>query len=150
MAEALLNHWGRGSFRGFSAGSFPTGRVNPLATALLERVRIPAGGARSKSWDEFAKSDAVGMDFVFTVCDKAAGEVCPVWPGQPVSGHWGVEDPAAVEGSDVEKAQAFRRAFNTLAHRIKAFVSLPLASLDRARLQKHVQEIGRLQPSDEA
>jgi arsenate reductase (thioredoxin) len=150
MAEALLNHWGGGRFRGFSAGSFPTGRVNPLATALLERVRIPAPGTRSKSWDEFAKSDAVVMDFVFTVCDKAAGEVCPIWPGQPVSAHWGVEDPAAVEGSDVEKAQAFRHAFNALEHRIKAFVSLPLASLDRARLQKHVQEIGRLQPSGEA
>ncbi|MGQ0836540.1 MAG: arsenate reductase ArsC [Gammaproteobacteria bacterium] len=150
MAEALVNHWGRDAFRGFSAGSFPTGRVSPFALQLLERMRMPATDARSKSWNEFARAEAPVMDFVFTVCDNAAGEVCPVWPGQPVTAHWGVEDPAAVQGDDVAKALAFRSAFNAIEHRIKIFVSLPLASLDRLRLQQRLDEIGRSRPSAES
>lgn len=143
LAEALLNHWGRGRFRAFSAGSQPTGKVNPYALQLLERMRIPAGGAHSKNWDEFALPGAPRLDFVFTVCDNAAGEVCPVWPGQPMTAHWGVEDPAAVDGNELAKVNAFRQAFNVLEHRIKVFASLPPASLDRAKLQ----EIGKSIPS---
>jgi protein-tyrosine-phosphatase len=143
LAEALLNHWGQGKFKAFSAGSFPTGKVNPYALQLLERMRIPAGDARSKSWNEFAQPGAPQLDFVFTVCDNAAGEACPVWPGQPISAHWGVEDPAAEQGDELAKVNAFRQAFNVLEHRIKAFASLPPASLDRARLQ----EIGKSLPS---
>lgn len=150
LAEALLNHWGRGRFRAFSAGSFPTGRVNPFALDLLRRMGIDATGARSKSWDEFAAPGAPPLHFVFTVCDKAAGEVCPVWPGQPVTAHWGVPDPAAVEGSDVEKANAFRAAFNALEHRIKAFVSLPLESLDRMSLKAALDDIGHSLPAGES
>jgi arsenate reductase len=150
MAEALLNHWGRGKFRAFSAGSFPTGRVNPFALDLLARMGIDAGDARSKSWDEFAAPGAPPLHFVFTVCDNAAGEVCPVWPGQPMTAHWGLADPAAVEGSDVDKALAFRTAFNALEHRIKAFASLPLASLDRMKLQAAIEDIGRSLPAGPA
>jgi arsenate reductase len=146
LAEALLNHWGQGKFRAFSAGSFPTGRVNPFALDLLRRMGIDAAGARSKSWDEFAAPGAPPLHFVFTVCDNAAGEVCPVWPGQPMTAHWGVPDPAAVEGSDIDKANAFRAAFNALEHRIKAFASLPVASLNRARLQSALDDIGRSMP----
>lgn len=146
LAEALVNHWGRGKFRGHSAGSFPTGRVNPHALALLERMQIPLAGARSKSWDEFAAPGAPEIDFVITVCDNAAGETCPVWPGQPMTAHWGVEDPAAVTGSEIEIANAFRQAFNALEHRIKAFAALPLASLERLKLQQHLDEIGRSLP----
>ena len=146
LAEALLNHWGRGKFRAFSAGSFPTGRVNPFALDLLRRMGIDAADARSKSWDEFAAPGARPLDFVFTVCDNAAGEVCPVWPGQPMTAHWGVPDPAAVEGSDVDKAIAFRAAFNALEHRIKAFASLPVASLDRIKLKAALDDIGRSLP----
>jgi protein-tyrosine-phosphatase len=142
LAEALLNHWGQGRFKAFSAGSFPTGKVNPYALQLLERMRIPAGDARSKSWNEFAQPGAPPLDFVFTVCDNAAGEACPIWPGQPISAHWGVEDPAAEQGDELAKINAFRLAFNILEHRIKAFASLPPASLDRARLQ----EIGKSLP----
>jgi arsenate reductase len=150
LAEALLNHWGRGKFRAFSAGSFPTGRVNAFALDLLARMGIDAGDARSKSWDEFAAPGAPPLHFVFTVCDNAAGEVCPVWPGQPMTAHWGVADPAAVEGSDVDKALAFRTAFNALEHRIKAFASLPLASLDRMKLQAAIEDIGRSLPAGPA
>jgi arsenate reductase len=146
LAEALLNHWGRGKFRAFSAGSFPTGRVNPFALDLLRRMGIDAADARSKSWDEFAAPGAPPLHFVFTVCDNAAGEVCPVWPGQPMTAHWGVPDPAAVEGSDVDKAIAFRAAFNALEHRIKAFASLPVASLERIKLQAALDDIGRSLP----
>jgi arsenate reductase len=146
MAEALMNYWGRGKFQAYSAGSYPTGVVNPYALQLLERMRIPAAGARSKSWDEFAVPGAPHLDFVFTVCDNAAGEVCPVWPGQPVTAHWGVEDPAAVAGDDIARTMAFRQAFNVLEHRIKIFASLPLATLDKSRLTAHVQEIGRSTP----
>jgi arsenate reductase len=142
LAEALLNHWGKGRFQAYSAGSQPTGRVNPLALQLLERMRIPAAGARSKSWDEFAVPGAPRMDFVFTVCDNAAHETCPVWPGQPITAHWGVEDPAAVEGDELKKINAFRAACNVLEHRISVFISLPAASLDKAKLQ----EIGRSRP----
>lgn len=146
LAEAILNQVGAGKFRAYSAGSHPTGKVNPFALQLLERMRIPVEGARSKSWDEFAKPGAPHLDFVFTVCGSAAGEACPVWPGHPVTAHWGVKDPAAVEGSDLDKTNAFRAAFNVLEHRIRAFASLPLASLDRQRLKAEVLQIGRSQP----
>jgi arsenate reductase len=147
LAEALLNHWGGGSFRAWSAGSYPTGRINPLALELLAHMKIPAVGARSKSWDEFAGPGGVEFDFVITVCDKAAGETCPIWPGQPMTAHWGVDDPAAVTGSNAEKMLAFRDAFRALEHRIRIFISLPFASLDRLRLQKKLDEIGRQQPA---
>jgi arsenate reductase len=147
MAEALVNHWGRGQFCGYSAGSFPTGRVNPLALELLAQMKIPAEGARSKSWDEFAVAGDIEFDFIITVCDKAAGETCPIWPGQPMTAHWGVEDPAAVEGSQAQKMLAFRNAFRALEHRIRIFTNLPLASLDRMRLQHKLDEIGRQQPT---
>ena len=146
LAEALMTHWGQGKFKACSAGSNPTGLVNPYALQLLARMRIPADGARSKAWDEFAKPGAPQLDFVFTVCDNAAGEVCPVWPGQPITAHWGVEDPAAVEGDDIAKTMAFRRAFNVLEHRIKVFASLPLATLDKVRLKSRLHEIGRSWP----
>jgi len=145
LAEALVNFWGRGRFRGYSAGSFPVGRVNPLALELLAQMKIPADGARSKGWDEFAAGPE--FDFVITVCDKAAGEVCPIWPGQPMTAHWGVDDPAAVSGTDVEKMLAFRDAFRVLEHRIRIFTSLPIASLDGLRLKRRLDEIGRLQPA---
>ena len=146
LAEALLNHWGAGRFRAFSAGSHPTGRVNPLALELLAHMKIPAAAALSKSWDEFSAPGGVEFDFVITVCDKAAGEVCPIWPGQPMTAHWGVDDPAAVAGSDVEKMLAFRDSFRALEHRIRIFVNLPFSSLDRLRLQHRLDEIGRQQP----
>ncbi|MGE0030795.1 MAG: arsenate reductase ArsC [Steroidobacteraceae bacterium] len=142
LAESLLNHWGRGRFRAHSAGSFPTGRVNPLALELLSHMKISADGARSKSWDEFAAPGAVEFDFIITVCDNAAGEVCPVWPGRPVTAHWGVEDPAAATGTDAEKMLAFRDAFRALEHRIRIFVNLPLASLDRLRIKQELDRIG--------
>lgn len=144
LAEALVNHWGRGQFRGYSAGSFPTGRVNPLALELLAQMKVPVEGARSKSWDEFAAG--IEFDFVITVCDKAAGETCPIWPGQPMTAHWGVEDPAAVQGSEAQKMLAFRDAFRALEHRIRIFMNLPIASLDRLRLKNKLDEIGRQQP----
>jgi protein-tyrosine-phosphatase len=146
LAEALVNHWGRGKFRGYSAGSFPTGRVNPLALELLAKLNIPAEGARSKSWDEYAEPDGIEFDFVITVCDKAAGETCPIWPGQPMTAHWGVEDPAAIEGTEAQKMLAFRDAFRALEHRIRIFMNLPIASLDRLRLKNKLDEIGRQQP----
>lgn len=146
LAEALMNHRGRGRFRGFSAGSFPTGRVNPHALALLERLNIPAEGARSKSWDEFAAPGAPPIDFVITVCDNAAGEVCPVWPGHPLSAHWGVEDPAAASGTDAEIAAAFQQAFTVLEHRVRAFLELPVESLERSALKQHMDRIGTRLP----
>lgn len=142
MAERLVEHWGQGRFRGFSAGSFPSGTVNPLAVKMLERARLSHDGVRSKSWNEFAAPGAPAMDFVFTVCDEAAGEVCPVWPGEPVTAHWGVRDPAAMEGSDAQKLNAFRDAFRALENRIKVFASLPIDKLDRLTLQRRVREIG--------
>jgi protein-tyrosine-phosphatase len=143
MAEALVQRWGAGRFMGYSAGSHPTGKVNPWATELLRQMNFKTDGYRSKDWSEFSAPGAPHMDFVFTVCDRAAAEVCPVWPGQPMTAHWGVEDPAAVEGSEVEKSFAFRKAFRELENRIKIFVSLPLGSLDRLRLQERLHEIGR-------
>jgi arsenate reductase len=143
LAEALLNHWGRGRFRGFSAGSFPRGQVHPLTLALLDKLGLSLPDARSKSWDEFARPDAPMMDFVFTVCDQAAGEVCPIWPGNPVTAHWGVPDPAAVEGSEEARMAAFRQALHLLDSRIKLFLALPVATLDRMALQRQADAIGR-------
>jgi arsenate reductase len=123
LAEAYLNHAGRGRFRAYSAGSHPTGRVNPFALELLALRKVPVTGARSKNWDEFAAADAPKLDFIFTVCDSAAAEVCPVWPGHPVTAHWGVPDPAAVQGTDEDKRHAFEEAFKALAHRIDVFLA---------------------------
>ena len=146
LAEALINQWGRGKFRGFSAGSHPKGTVHPIALQLLQRLNFPTDGLRSKSWDEFAVPGAAPLDFVFTVCDNAAGEVCPYWPGQPMTAHWGVPDPAAVEGADAEKWLAFRETFRMLDNRIKIFTSLPLESLDRIKLQEQLDAIGKIGP----
>ena len=144
MAEALLEHWGKDRFRGYSAGSFPKGAVHPLALDLLEKAHLDTGRLRSKSWDEFAKLGPPVMDFVFTVCDQAAAEVCPVWPGNPVTAHWGVPDPAAVEGPEAEKIRAFRYAYQALETRIKLFTSLRLDALDRLSIKREVDEIGHL------
>lgn len=143
LAEALINQWGRGKFRGLSAGSHPKGAVHPIALQLLQRMNLPTEGLRSKSWDEFAVPGAAPLDFVFTVCDNAAGEVCPYWPGQPMTAHWGVPDPAAVEGTDADKWVAFRETFRLLDNRIKIFTSLPLATLDRIKVQERLDAIGR-------
>jgi protein-tyrosine-phosphatase len=148
LAEALLDHWGSGHFKGYSAGSFPKGAVHPLTLDLLERLRLPTGGLRSKSWDEFARPGAPVMDFVFTVCDQAAGEVCPVWPGNPVTAHWGVPDPAAVEGTEEQRRRAFRDACTHLEARIKLFVALPIDKLDRMSVKRHADEIGRIGPEE--
>jgi arsenate reductase len=144
LAEALLKKLGAGQFKSYSAGSFPKGTVHPLALELLQEEGIDTAGMRSKSWDEFARPDAPEMDFVFTVCDQAAGEVCPIWPGQPVTAHWGIPDPAAVEGSAIEQKKAFREAYRMLSTRIKLFAALPLDKLDRMTLTKRVEAIGRL------
>jgi len=143
MAEAILNYRGRPAFTAYSAGSHATGAVRPEALSEIEKARIPVAGLRSKSWDEFARPIAPEMDFVFTVCDNAAKETCPVWPGQPMTAHWGVADPAAVQGSAAEVERAFREAFVVLDRRISLFLSLPLASLDRLALKKKVDDIGR-------
>ncbi|MFI5113980.1 MAG: arsenate reductase ArsC [Terriglobales bacterium] len=143
MAEAILNHKGKPSFTAYSAGSHPAGAVRPEALKQLEISRIPTTGLRSKSWDEFGHPGAPELHFVFTVCDNAAKETCPLWPGQPMTAHWGVPDPAAVQGDDAEIERAFRTAFVTLDRRISLFLSLPLASLDRLALKKRVDEIGR-------
>lgn len=143
LAEVMMNAMGAPRFKAYSAGSQPNGRVNPFAIELLQKNRLPVEGLRSKSWDEFAAPGAPGLDFVFTVCDNAAGEVCPLWPGQPITAHWGVEDPAAVEGSDDEKRKAFFHAYNRLHNRIQLFLSLPLAKLDRVALTQRLREIGR-------
>lgn len=151
LAESLVNRWGEGRFRGYSAGSQPTGRVNPIALELLQHMQMPSAGLRSKSWEEFADGrGAPELDFVFTVCDNAAGESCPVWPGQPMTAHWGIPDPAAIEGPDTEKWLAFREAFRLLENRIKVFVSLPIRSLDRLSLQRRLDEIGRSPPTPAA
>jgi protein-tyrosine-phosphatase len=147
LAESLLNHWGLDRFRGFSAGSFPRGAIHPYALKLLHSLELPTEGLRSKSWNEFARPDAPVMDFVFTVCDQAAGEVCPVWPGQPITAHWGMPDPAAVEG-EVAQSQAFHDTFRALENRIKIFTSLPFASLDRMSLARRVEAIGRMRPDE--
>lgn len=145
LAESVLNHFGKGRFRAFSAGSHPAGQVNPFVLELLERQGMPMDGLRSKNWDEFAAPDAPALDFVFTVCDKAAGEACPVWPGQPVTAHWGIEDPAAVEGSDDKKRAAVSTAYRLLSLRISLFTSLPIQKLDGLSLQKQLDDIGRVQ-----
>jgi protein-tyrosine-phosphatase len=143
MSEVMMNAMAKGRFIAHSAGSMPTGTVNPFAIELLQKNRLPTEGLRSKSWDEFAAAGAPPLDFVFTVCDNAAGEVCPMWPGQPVTAHWGVEDPAAIDGSEEDKRKAFFRAFTTLQRRIELFLSLPLGKLDKLSLQQRLNEIGR-------
>ena len=145
LAEGILRKDGAGRFNAHSAGSQPKGAVNPLALATLESFGYPAEGFRSKSWDEFAASGAPAMDFVFTVCDNAAGEACPVWPGRPMTAHWGIEDPAGVEGSSMQKQAAFNAAFKFLRNRIRLFVNLPLATIDRLSLAAKLREIGRLE-----
>ena len=147
LSEAILNKDGNGRFRGYSAGSQPKGMVNPIALRLLQRLEYSTAGLRSKSWEEFAKPGAPVMDFVFTVCDNAAGEACPVWPGRPMTAHWGIEDPAAVEGSDAEKQAAFIEAHRLLKNRIDAFISLPLKSIDALALGPKLREIGRMDGS---
>ena len=144
LAEAILNRLGKGRFRAYSAGSHPTGQVNPLAIEQLQRAHLPVEGLRSKNWDEFATPDSPPLDFVFTVCDRAAGEVCPVWPGQPMTAHWGIEDPAAIEGSEDANRRAFALAFTQISRRISIFVSLPLAKLDAMSLKEKLDDIGRL------
>lgn len=143
LAEAVMNHLGRGRFRAYSAGSTPTGVVNPLAIETLKRLRLPTEGYRSKAWEEFAVEGAPRMDFVFTVCDRAAGEVCPIWPGQPMTAHWGMPDPAAVEGTLDEKRKVFLNTASLLRRRIELMLALPLASLDRLALQQAVRDIGK-------
>lgn len=142
LAEAALRRWGAGKFQAFSAGSQPRGEIHPLTIELLRELRLPTEGLRSKSWDEFARADAPRLDFVFTVCDNAAGEVCPIWPGQPMTAHWGVADPAASEGSLAVQRTAFHKAFRELEARIKIFVNLPIASLERIQLQQRISDIG--------
>jgi len=141
LAEAILNKEGAGRFRAYSAGSHPNGQVHPAALGLLEELAFPTVGYRSKDWDEFAAPDAPSLDFVFTVCDNAAGEVCPAWPGQPMTAHWGIEDPAAIEGEG--QRQAFRNSFFALQRRIGLFFALPLESIDEMSLQTRLREIGR-------
>ena len=148
LAESIMNRVGGGKFKGYSAGSMPSGRVNPFALTLLERLNYPVQDLRSKPWDEFsrpANPEAPDLDFVFTVCDNAAGEVCPIWPGQPMSAHWGLPDPAAVEGSDAEKTIAFADTYRMLNNRITIFANLPISSLDALSLQKQLDQIGKSQ-----
>jgi len=143
MGEVLLNHWGAGRFRGYSAGSQPRGELHPLTLKILEQAHLSTVGLRSKSWEEFAQPGAPEMDFVFTVCDDAAAESCPTWPGQPITAHWGVEDPARAGGTDEEKRRVFNRAFRELDNRIKIFTSLRLEALDRLTLQERLRDLGR-------
>jgi arsenate reductase len=143
LAEVLVNHWGRDRFRGYSAGSHPKGAVHPLALETLQKYRMPTDGLRSKSWDEFAAPGAPPMHFVFTVCDQAAAETCPVWPGQPMTAHWGVPDPAAATGTIEQQRKAFDETFRTLDARIKIFTSLRLDLLDRLAIQREIDRLGR-------
>lgn len=143
MAEAIMNRKGRPNFTAYSAGSYPTGKVRPEALRQLEVAHLPSNGLRSKSWDEFVRPDAPKLDFVFTICDNAAKEVCPVWPGQPMTAHWGVPDPATVQGTGEQVEKAFRDAFFMLDRRISLFLCLPLAALDRLAIQKEIDRIGR-------
>jgi protein-tyrosine-phosphatase len=149
MAEAILNREGRGRFRAFSAGSAPKGRVHPCTLDLLRKLNFDVAGFRSKSWSEFARPDAPELDFVFTVCDNAAAETCPVWPGQPITAHWGVPDPVAATGNEAEVRLAFADAFRMLNNRISIFVSLPLRSLDKLSLQKQLDAIGKTKDAGE-
>lgn len=146
MAESLMNHLARGRFRAFSAGSHPAGAVNPFALELLRHKGLPADNLRSKNRDEFAQPGAPAMDFVITVCDRAAGEACPVWPGRPMTAHWGFEDPAAAQGPDEAKRKVFEKVFIEIARRIELLLALPLEKLDRLALERKVREIGRAQP----
>jgi len=143
LAEGLLNGLGKGRFRAYSAGSHPKGEVHPIALATLERLHLPATGYRSKSWDEFVAPDAPVFDFIFTVCDNAAGEMCPIWPGNPVSAHWGVPDPAAVDGTEEQQRKAFSDAAMALRRRIELFISLPFQRLDSMSLQRELRAIGK-------
>jgi arsenate reductase (thioredoxin) len=147
IAESILRKDWSDIFHAFSAGSHPKGEVHPLALKVIEEFGYPTEGLRSKSWDEFDVEDAPKMDFVFTVCDNAAGEVCPLWPGQPITAHWGIEDPAAVDGPELERVRAFVAAFRYLKNRISAFASLPIAKLDKLSLTREVQKIGALEGS---
>jgi arsenate reductase len=142
MAETLLNQWGKGRFQAFSAGSHPSGKINPFTLDLLGLLKLPTADLRSKSWDEFAAPGVPVMDFVFTVCDQAAGEVCPIWPGQPISAHWGFPDPAAFVGPDVEKRALFLDVFRQVENRIKIFAALPLEKLGRLTIQHEVEKLG--------
>jgi arsenate reductase (thioredoxin) len=144
IGEALVNHWGRGRFRGFSAGSHPRGEVHPMTLEVLRKYHLPTDTLRSKSWEEFAEPAAPPLHFVFTVCDRAAKEVCPLWPGQPMTAHWGIEDPAAAEGTDQVQFRAFNKAFRELDARIKIFTNLRLEMLDRMALQKQLDAIGQV------
>jgi len=151
LAESIVNKLGEGKFRGFSAGSHPKGQVHPIALDLLRQLDFPTEGLRSKGWNEFAAPRGPHLDFVFTVCDNAAGEVCPYWPGQPMTAHWGIPDPAAVEGTDTEQSLAFREALRSMETRIKLLLSLPLASIDRMRLKERLDAIGLTPtPADDA
>lgn len=143
LAESLLNHLGKGRFHAFSAGSQPSGTVNPFVLELLAEQGMPVAGLRSKGWDEFATPDAPPLDFVFTVCDNAAGEVCPVWPGQPLTAHWGIADPAAAEGDDEARREAVSLAYRLLSRRLSLFLSLPLDKLDALSLQRQLDDIGQ-------
>jgi arsenate reductase len=147
LGEALLNHVAGSRFRAYSAGSHPKGTVHPMTLEVLEAAGISTAGLRSKPWDEFAGADAPKMDFVFTVCDQAAGEACPLWPGQPMTAHWGIEDPAAVEGSDMDKERAFVQAAKYLKNRITLFLNLPFGSLDQMTLGQRLRDIGRVEGS---
>jgi protein-tyrosine-phosphatase len=148
MAECAINRWGKGKFKGLSAGSHPKGAVHPMTLALLKDLNYETAGLRSKSWDEFARPGSPPLDFVFTVCDQAAGEACPLWPGQPITAHWGIADPAAIQGSEGEKQRFFLRIYRELENRIKIFTSLRIEALDHFVLQLRVSEIGRIKLSD--
>lgn len=145
LGEALMNHVGQGRFHAYSAGSTPKGQVHPMTIETLKKAGIPTDGLRSKAWDEFATADAPRMDFVFTVCDNAAGEVCPIWPGQPMTAHWGIEDPAAVDGPEFKRQAAFEDALRFLRNRVAAFMSLPLTSIDRMALSSKLRGIGAME-----
>jgi arsenate reductase len=148
LAEAILNRIGGETFRAYSAGSDPKGKVNPYALALLERLDYPTAGLRSKSWSEFSQPDAPRLDFIFTVCDNAANEVCPVWPGQPMTAHWGIPDPAAVSGEEKKIVAAFRDAYLSMQRRIELFAGLPIKSLDRMSLKRKLDDIGACEHAD--
>jgi arsenate reductase len=147
MAEALLEQLGKGRFHGYSAGSFPAGHIHPFAQELLKSKGFPTAGFRSKNWNEFASAGAPQMDFIFTVCDNAAGEQCPVWPGHPATAHWGFEDPAAFQGPDAEKRRLFERIFQEISARIRLFLALPLQKIDRMALKQELDKIGQTRPS---